>query len=155
LLAALLLLAALPAAALAEETPGADLRAIAGKLQCPVCDGTSVADSRSPVAADMRRTIEEKLAAGESEGAILDYFVARYGPEVLREPPSAGLYAAVWWVPGLALAAGAAVVWAMARSKTRTAVNDTEQPGTQDAEPPQQDLDAYRRRIRQTEQERG
>lgn len=81
---------------------------IADKLQCPVCEGQSVAFSGSQLAAEMRRMISNKLLAGESEAQIMAYFVERYGAKILREPPRGGLNAWLWITPVVAfvLAAG-------------------------------------------------
>lgn len=79
---------------------------IADQLQCPVCEGQSVAFSNSQLATEMRRIIEDKLRAGESEEAIIQYFVDRYGVKILREPPRSGFLAWLWLTPvaGFALA---------------------------------------------------
>ena len=63
------------------------VRRIALQLQCPVCEGETVADSPSGLAADMRAVIRTKLAAGESDQQILAEFVASYGDGILTEPP--------------------------------------------------------------------
>ena len=52
----------------------------------------------------MRAIVDEKLALGWSEREIKDFFVERYGPSVLMEPPSAGFGIAAWIVPPLAFA---------------------------------------------------
>ena len=65
----------------------------------------------------MRRVIASKLEAGESEKQIMQYFVDRYGVGVLREPPKTGFYSAVWWVPGLALLVGLAIVYGVVRRR--------------------------------------
>lgn len=77
---------------------------IADQLQCPVCEGQSVAFSNSQLATEMRRTIEDKLAAGENDAAIIQYFVDRYGIKILREPPRTGLLAWLWITPVLGFA---------------------------------------------------
>ena len=143
---AALVLVLFPRAALAQtagDALGTETRRIANQLQCPVCDGTSVADSHAAIAADMRRIITEKLSAGESEAQILQYFVDRYGVAILREPPAKGLYAAVWWVPVVALALGIGSIYLIARSKRRSAAAPVVLSG--------QDMDAYRKRLREME----
>lgn len=57
---------------------------LAASLSCPSCAGQSVAESDSPVAAGMRHTIADQLAAGRSTDQVRDWFVARYGQDVLR-----------------------------------------------------------------------
>lgn len=98
------------------ETLEERTRQIAKQLQCPVCESVSVADSPSALAGQMRGVIHEKLAAGESEEQVIQYFVDRYGDQVLLEPPKRGLSLAVWWAPVLILAGGAALLWVVLRS---------------------------------------
>ena len=82
------------------------VRRVALQLQCPVCEGQSVADSSSGLAADMRAVIRDKLAAGESDQQILDWFVARYGDGILSEPPKRGIALGVWIGPTAVLTVG-------------------------------------------------
>ncbi len=94
-----------------QETQTLDQRLIqiGDKLQCPICEGQSVAFSNSQLAAEMRRTITEKLEAGESEAQIMDYFVERYGIKILREPPRQGINAWLWITPVVVF--GLATIW--------------------------------------------
>lgn len=85
-------------------------REIAGALRCPVCQNLTVADSPSELATQMRAVIVAKVAAGESRQDILDYFVDRYGEDVLLDPPKRGFGLLVWAGPPLLLALGGAVV---------------------------------------------
>ena len=79
---------------------------IADRLQCPICEGQSVAFSGSQLATEMRNMILQKLEAGESEAAIMRYFIDRYGIKILREPPKTGLNLWLWLIPILGVAAG-------------------------------------------------
>jgi cytochrome c-type biogenesis protein CcmH len=81
-------------------------RAVAEGLRCPSCQSLSVADSPSPIAAEIRRDIERRLAAGEPSGAITAYYVSRYGPWILLSPPKSGVTLAAWVLPLLLLGAG-------------------------------------------------
>jgi cytochrome c-type biogenesis protein CcmH/NrfF len=93
-------------------------RRLAAGLRCPACQGESVADSRSPIAAAMREVISIQLREGRSPEGIRDYFVRRYGAEVLTAPPARGWGLLLWTVPALALAAGLApAVFARYRSR--------------------------------------
>jgi cytochrome c-type biogenesis protein CcmH len=88
-----------PAAA-AVRTPQQieqETRAIGRLLRCPVCQNLSVADSPSPLAGQMRQLIREQLADDRSRDAILAYFVARYGAQVLLDPPKSGFSQLLWW----------------------------------------------------------
>ena len=131
------------------QSDGPDVRSIGGKLQCPVCEGTSVADSPSQVAVDMREVIRRKLAAGEGESEIIQFFVDSYGPGVLREPPKTGFYSAVWWVPGLALLIGAVIIYGVV--KRRRSDGSPDEANTP-PELPQEEMESYRERVRELEQ---
>lgn len=97
------------------------VRRIAMQLQCPVCEGETVADSPSGLAADMRLVIRTKLSAGESDQQILDEFVASYGDGILTEPPKHGISLGVWVGPLIAVALGALVLTLLLRSWRRPA----------------------------------
>ncbi|GAA2706329.1 cytochrome c-type biogenesis protein CcmH [Micromonospora olivasterospora] len=104
LVAAALLAAA--GAGLARSAGGADgqdpVRAVAAGLRCPACEGESVADSRSPIAAAMRQAVADQVAQGRDAEEIRRWFVERYGREVLADAPGpAGPL--LWAVPALAL----------------------------------------------------
>ena len=96
-----------------------ETRRIAKRLQCPVCESVTVADSPSELAGQMRAVIRRKLEQGESEQEILAYFVERYGEGALVEPPRHGLGLALWVAPGIALAAGAGLLAVLFRHWSR------------------------------------
>ena len=83
------------------------VREIASELRCPICQNLAVADSSSALAAEMRSVIRQKLVAGESRTAIVQYFVDRYGEEVLLNPPRQGFTLLVWLGAVAAVAGGA------------------------------------------------
>lgn len=108
----------LVAAAQAQDVYSDRTLEIARKLQCPICAGESVADSQTTLAAQMRDVIDQKVQAGESESQILDYFVARYGEEVLTEPPKSGFNLTLWWAPVAVLLVGGLVVLLYLRERS-------------------------------------
>jgi len=55
------------------------------------------------------------LSDGWTEDQILDYFVAKFGPRVLAQPPSRGFSALVWILPVVGLAGGAFFLWRLLR----------------------------------------
>jgi len=115
-LMALLLL--LPRLAYADPLDDA-VRRVAQQLQCPVCEGESVADSPSGLASDMRDLIRTKLTTGESDQQILDEFVASYGDGILTEPPKRGISLGVWIGPAIGIVFGTLLVSALLRSWRR------------------------------------
>ncbi|MBI4496715.1 MAG: cytochrome c-type biogenesis protein CcmH [Chloroflexi bacterium] len=117
LLLSLIGLALTPSPVRADDPLDQQAREIAKDLQCPVCENNSVADSPSELATQMRALIREQLEAGKTRQEIMDYFVARYGEAVLRDPPKAGFTLLVWWVPVIALALAAGVLVVTLRSR--------------------------------------
>ena len=106
------LLVALLAASCSTAELSLEARALAlnRQLICPLCPGTTIDQSSVQISKDMRRIVREKLAAGETEQQIKDYFVDRYGPFVLAAPPQTGFNILAWVIPGVALVGGAAGV---------------------------------------------
>lgn len=88
-------------------------RAIAAELRCPDCQALSVADSPTEAAAEIRRQIDEMLAAGRTSDEVRAHFVDRYGEWILLSPSAP----VAWLVPPLALVAGAGLVaaWLLRR----------------------------------------
>ena len=137
--------------ALAQEGESLEERALAldKQLICPVCPGESLHESQATLAKQMQEILRERLAAGQSEQEILDYFVSVYGKSVLAEPPKEGFTLAIWLVPPLALAlGGAAAVAAVRAMRRRQAVPAGPVPA--DAAP--EELEGY---LRMVDEERG
>ena len=61
----------------------------------------------------MLRTIEQRIAKGDSDDLIVQSFVQEMGQGVLVEPPHTGFGGLAWWIPVLAFVAGLAVVLAV------------------------------------------
>lgn len=80
---------------------------IAKELYCPVCESTPLDVCPTQACADWREIIRTKLAEGQSEQQIKDYFVDQYGPRALAEPPQEGFTLAVWVIPIVAVVVGA------------------------------------------------
>jgi cytochrome c-type biogenesis protein CcmH len=79
------------------------VRAIASRLRCPVCQNESVADSPSELAGQMRALIRAKLEEGQPPEEIVAYFVSRYGQWILLDPPRKGVGWILWSAPVVAL----------------------------------------------------
>lgn len=97
--------------ALVEESElNRHVHAIADQLRCLVCQGQTVADSNSGLAADMRAKIREQLKQGWNDQRIRAYFVARYGDFVLYRPPVEASTWALWFGPLIMLLLALAVL---------------------------------------------
>jgi len=93
-----------PGERLADPALEARARALSKDLRCLVCQNQSIDDSSAEIARDLRRLVRERLAAGDSDSAIRDYLVARYGDFVLLDPPVKPVTYLLWVGPGLLLA---------------------------------------------------
>ena len=83
-------------------------RDIGKVLRCLVCQNQSIDDFNAGLAKDLRRLVRERLAAGDSDQAVKDYIVARYGDYVLLKPPFKASTYALWLGPAaILLLAGA------------------------------------------------
>ena len=105
-----------------EELPTLEARAqeINKTVMCPVCPGESIDQSQHPRAKAMRGVVDEKLAEGSTNDEIRQFFVERYGPSVLLEPPREGLNWLVWVVPPLGILAAAIALYFVLRLAVRS-----------------------------------
>ena len=116
LLAAGFLLTALPAFAvnpdevLADPALEARARALSAQLRCMVCQNQSIDDSNAELARDLRLLVRERLKNGDSDEAVIDYVVSRYGEFVLLKPRLRGETLLLWGAPALLFVAGAAAM---------------------------------------------
>jgi cytochrome c-type biogenesis protein CcmH len=90
-------------------------RALDSEIRCPVCQGTSIADSPAAFAAEMRAVVLEQLRAGMSDQQLRDFFVERYGVWILLAPPAQGPQLILWLAPAIALTGGALLLVYRAR----------------------------------------
>ena len=96
-------------------------RAMSAQLRCLVCQNQSIDDSNAPLARDLRLLVRERLKAGDSDQAVMDYVVARYGEFVLLKPPFNAATLLLWLTPLLALLAAIYLVRALMQGVTRDA----------------------------------
>ena len=73
------------------------------EIMCPVCDGQTLDQSQSLIAEDMKNSIKEKIAEGYNEEEIKNYFVDRYGENVVADPSTTGFNLLAYLVPILGL----------------------------------------------------
>jgi cytochrome c-type biogenesis protein CcmH len=107
-------------------TPLQRARHIEAGLRCPVCQGLSVADSRSSTSLAIASDVHRRVLAGQTDQQIRDYYVTRYGRWILLSP-GGGLGAVAWAVPVVALAGAVlAVALALRRWSRRPSGQPTE-----------------------------
>jgi cytochrome c-type biogenesis protein CcmH len=80
-------LAVLPHEMLPDPAQEARARALSREIRCQVCQNQSIDDSNAPLAADLRRLVRERIVAGDSDQAVSEFLVRRYGDNVLMRPP--------------------------------------------------------------------
>lgn len=100
-----------------EDTAQDRVLALGTRIKCPVCQGESIAESPSETSTAMLAVVAEKVAAGESDAQIIDYFTDRYGSGILLDPPFRGRTLALWLTPLLALAGGVALILGLRRRR--------------------------------------
>jgi cytochrome c-type biogenesis protein CcmH len=107
-----------PVARASEQHPS--LAELEGEVMCPVCE-TTLDQSSSPAAQQIKRVIRNRIAAGDTKTQIKDRLVAEYGNAILAAPPRKGFGLVAWWLPLIGIVAAAIVVgvgalrWARAR----------------------------------------
>ena len=106
-----------PTEQLRDPALEARARDLSKELRCLVCQNESIDDSNADLARDLRRIVRERLVAGDSDGAVKQYLVARYGDFVLLEPPVKLKTYALWFGPALVLALGGLGVLAFFRRR--------------------------------------
>jgi cytochrome c-type biogenesis protein CcmH len=106
LVVAALVWAAWPSAGARTSTQRA--HELATELRCPDCQALSVADSSSSTARAIRADLQRRTAAGESEAAIRQVYVDRYGESILLKPSGRGFGILVWGLPVVVVALAAA-----------------------------------------------
>ena len=125
---AVAMLAGVPAARAVQPDeimgdPAKEARArdLSRELRCMVCQNQSIDDSEAPLARDLRLLVRERLAAGDSDKAVIDFLVARYGEFVLLKPRFNQHTILLWLIPPLALVGGGFALWGYSRRRGKSA----------------------------------
>ncbi|MGP4803601.1 cytochrome c-type biogenesis protein [Agrobacterium cavarae] len=112
----ILALSAFPASAfnpdevLADPALEARARNLTAQLRCMVCQNQSIDNSNAELARDLRILVRDRLVKGDSDDAVINYVVSRYGEFVLLKPRFSARTLVLWGAPiGLLLIGGVAV----------------------------------------------
>lgn len=111
---------------------------VSSLMRCPVCQGLSVADSPTPLAAAMKNEVRDMLAAGYSRQQVMEYFEQSYGEFIRLAPHARGFNLTVWLAPLALLLVGFALIL---HRRKGTAARPAEADDSAD-------LTAYRERVR-------
>jgi cytochrome c-type biogenesis protein CcmH len=114
-----------------EARPNADdpaleqrLLALTADLRCVVCQNESLAESRAPLAKDLRQEVRELMRKGRTDREVVEYLTTRYGDFVLYRPPFKPVTYLLWTGPALFLVVGAIVWFLTIRRRQRRAAAD-------------------------------
>ncbi|MBN8996485.1 MAG: cytochrome c-type biogenesis protein CcmH [Rhizobiales bacterium] len=108
-------LAVTPDEILKDPALEARARALSEELRCMVCQNQSIDDSDARLAHDIRVLLRERLAAGDSDGEVIDYLVARYGEFILLKPRFNWHTAVLWAAPPAVLVLGGLLAFGLFR----------------------------------------
>ena len=127
LLALLLVLVSLPAMAIFSEKllpdPAEEARAqvLMREFRCLVCQNQAISESHADLARDMRQIVRERIAAGDDNETVEQYFIDRYGDWVLLDPPLNSKTILLWAGGGVILLLGAVMIFFRMRRSPRFA----------------------------------
>ena len=88
-------------------------------IMCPVCPAETIDQAQVEISFQMRKVVREMLSQGSSRDEILDFFVERYGKDILAAPPKSGVNLVAWLMPVGGVAAALVAVFFILRSMTR------------------------------------
>jgi len=112
-----------PVAALSPDEVLADpvleqrARSISGGLRCLVCQNQSIDDSDADLAKDLRVLVRERLVAGDSDEAVRQFLVDRYGEYVLLNPRLNNHTILLWIAAPTLLLAGLGTLFVVGRKR--------------------------------------
>ena len=101
-----------------EEELEREAQAIDKMIMCPVCPAETIDQAQVEISFQMRAVIREMLAEGRTRDEVLNYFVDRYGADILAAPPKSGANLVAWILPIAGVVAGIAVLFLVIRSMT-------------------------------------
>lgn len=115
---------------------------LTNQLMCPVCDGQTIDGSNAQISQDMRAKVRELLDIGKSNSEIKDYFVLRYGEDILAAPKGVGFNLLAWIMPVFIVFGGISIALLalknMRRSNIQAALAST---------PERRDLSEYLKQV--------
>ena len=116
-----------PEPASSESTPSeavfseSEAQGIDRMIMCPVCPAETIDQAQVQIALQMRAMVREMLGEGKDREEILDFFVERYGQDILGAPPKSGAALVAWLLPAGGVLAAVVAVFFIIRSMTRHA----------------------------------
>ncbi len=93
--------------------------ALASAIKCPFCNGESLKESQSTVAAEYRVLIAQRVAEGATDDEVIAEFAANFGDSYILDTSTSSWSIVLWIVPVLAVTLGVSVVLWMYTSARR------------------------------------
>lgn len=130
------------------DTNSPVFRDVAKEFRCPTCTGLSVLESDAGFSVQIKEQVQEQINLGKNREQIVDFFVERYGPWILREPPVKGFNAWAWIVPITLLCLGPVLIWLLVWKRRVQADSHGVRSSTVILEEMQQNLQRLKREAR-------
>jgi len=86
-------------------------------LRCPVCRNESIDESNADISRDLRLLLRERLVAGDTDAAAVQFLVDRYGEYILLNPRVSGVNILLWLAAPLMLMLAGGVAFSTVRSR--------------------------------------
>jgi cytochrome c-type biogenesis protein CcmH len=116
-------LAVEPSEKLADPQLESRAREIGRGLRCLVCQNQTIDDSNAPLARDLRLVVRERLTAGDSDEAVVEFVHRRYGDFVLMRPPIRYDTYVLWFGPVLLAGLFAIALYIKSRGRSAPAAD--------------------------------
>jgi len=100
-----------------DEVTKIRFQALSKELRCPKCQNQNLADSNSPIAADLRNELYDLLQQGKADSEIVNFMVERYGEYVLYRPRVSAVTYILWFGPIALILIGFVIVIVIVRRK--------------------------------------
>jgi len=121
---------------------------VAREIRCPVCQGSSIGESPSSTARNMKQEAHDLLAAGFSQEQVILYFEASYGEFVRLTPKATGFTTLIWIMPAVLVLLGLLAIGMFFRrspARPKPAVEASEKSAAPGDDP---SLEPWLRRVR-------
>jgi len=120
-----------PSEMLDDPVLEARARVISKGLRCVVCQNENIDDSNAGIASDLRILVRERLTIGDSDEAVVQYIVDRYGEYVLLKPRFSASNLALWLTGPLLLLFGGLGAMVFIRKRGKPSVDEELDPDEQ------------------------
>ena len=88
-------------------------------IMCPVCPAETIDQAQVEISFQMRAIVREMLSEGKDRDEILEFFVDRYGKDILAAPPKTGFNLVAWLAPIGGVSTALVAVFLILRSMSR------------------------------------